>query len=89
MEFYILINNVELVKTVGESTAQGAKTGTEEVNTWLKASGKALMIQAVSSKKRPRNNSSSFEEQKMQARSHASTPSGKRLVAMLKLVYHF
>ena len=71
MEFYILINNVELVKTVGESTAQGAKTGTktgtEEVNMWLKASGKVLMIQAVSSKKRPRNNSSSFEEQKMQA----------------------
>jgi hypothetical protein len=44
MEFFILIYNVERVKTVGEGTAQAVKTATEEVNTWLKPSAKVSMI---------------------------------------------
>jgi hypothetical protein len=42
MEFYILINNVELVKMVGESTAQGAKTGTERSQYVVKGVGESI-----------------------------------------------
>jgi hypothetical protein len=42
MEIYILIYNVELVKTVAKGTAQGAKTGTEEVNKWFKGIGEGI-----------------------------------------------
>jgi ferritin-like protein len=42
MQSYIIIYNVELVKTVGEGTAQGVKTGTEEVNKWFKSIGEGI-----------------------------------------------